>query len=132
MYLSERERDVTYNQVWQPILGIRALHLPIQSAHTRSSEHTPRAVGSHLCCGSRGAVGDSCPYLAQGHISRGIEGRESAVYSPPPPTIPAGPRLDLANFGLRIRLSNHSATTSPKQCCTGGLNQSGATGKSVQ
>ncbi len=27
--------------------------------HTHSNEHTPRAVGSHLCCGARGAVGGS-------------------------------------------------------------------------
>ncbi len=78
---------------------------PIQSAHTHSSEHTPGAVGSHLCCGARGAVGVQC--LAQGHLSRGIEGGQSAVHSLPPPTIPAGPRLELATFGLRVRLSNH-------------------------
>ncbi len=30
--------------------------------HTHSSEHTPGAVGSHLCCGARGAVGGSVPY----------------------------------------------------------------------
>ncbi len=35
----KKERDVTYRQVWWPILGIRALHLPIQ-VHTHSSEHT--------------------------------------------------------------------------------------------
>ncbi len=29
--------------------------------HTHSSEHTPGAVGSHLCCGTRGAVGGSVP-----------------------------------------------------------------------
>ncbi len=29
--------------------------------------------------------------LAQGHLSRGIEGGESTVNSLPPPTIPAGP-----------------------------------------
>ncbi len=62
--------------------------------HTHSSEHTlhehtPGAVGSHLCCGTRGAVGGSV--LAQGHLSRGIEGGESAGHSLPPPTIPAGP-----------------------------------------
>ncbi len=51
---------VTYSQVWRPILGIRALHLPMQ-VHTHSSEHTPGAVGSHLCCGARGAVGGSVP-----------------------------------------------------------------------
>ncbi len=36
--------------------------------------------------------------LAQGHLSRGIKGGESAVHSLPPPTIPAGPRLKLATF----------------------------------
>ncbi len=45
--------------------------------------------------------------LDQGHLSRGIEGGESAVHSLPPPTIPANPRLELATFGLRVRLSNH-------------------------
>ncbi len=29
------DSDVIYSQVWWPILGIRALHLPIQSAHTQ-------------------------------------------------------------------------------------------------
>ncbi len=29
--------------------------------HTHSSEHTHGAVGSHLCCGARGAVGGSVP-----------------------------------------------------------------------
>ncbi len=33
--------------------------------------------------------------------------RESASYSLPPPTIPAGPRLELTTFSLRIRLTNH-------------------------
>ncbi len=32
---------------------------------------------------------------------------ESAGHSLPPPTIPAGPRLELTSFGLRVRLSNH-------------------------
>ncbi len=32
-----------------------------------------------------------------------IEGGESAVQT----TIPAGPRLEPATFGLRVRLSNH-------------------------
>ncbi len=41
--------DVIYGQVWWAMLGIHALHLPIQSAHTHCKhthcEHTPRAVG---------------------------------------------------------------------------------------
>jgi len=48
--------------------------------------------------------------FGQGHLSRGIEGGESAVHSLPPPhlqLIPAGPRLEPATFGLRIQLSNH-------------------------
>ncbi len=57
---------MTYGQVWWPILGIRALRLPIQSEHTQQwththREHTPGAVGSHLCCGTREAVGGSVP-----------------------------------------------------------------------
>ncbi len=73
------ESDVTYSQVWWPILGIHALHLPIQ-VHTHSSEHTPTpgAVGSY---GARGAVGGSVPCSREPH--RGIEGGESAAHSIP-------------------------------------------------
>ncbi len=56
--------------------------------HTHT--HTPGAVGSHLCCAPWEQLGVWC--LAQGsHLSRGIEGGESAGHSLPPPTIPAGP-----------------------------------------
>ncbi len=44
--------------------------------------------------------------LAQGHLSRGTEGGESAGHSLPPPTIPAVLRLKLATFGLQVWLSN--------------------------
>ncbi len=76
---------------------------PIQSTYTHR-EHTPGAVGSHLCCSAQGAVGGSVGN--QGHLSRGIEGGVSVVHSLPPPTIPASPRLELTTFGLRVRLSN--------------------------
>ncbi len=73
--------------------------------HIHSSEHphrepTPGAVGSHLCCGAWGAFGVWC--FAQGNLSRGIEGGENAVHSLPLPTIPVGPRLELATFALRV------------------------------
>ncbi len=78
------------------------------SAHTQhwthtNREHTHGAVGSRLCCGAQGAVGGSvsCSRAPR----RGIEGGESAVHSLPPPTIPAGPRLDLATFQLWVWLS---------------------------
>ncbi len=64
-------------------------------------------MGSHFCCDARAAVGVRC--LAQGQLSRGVEGGERAGYSLPPPTIPAGPET-------RVRLSNRGgvkATTSP-------------------
>ncbi len=58
--------DMTYDQVWWPILGIYALHLTHPCTHTQQwththHEHTPGAVGSHLCCSARGAVGGSVP-----------------------------------------------------------------------
>ncbi len=48
------ESDVTYSQVWWPILGICALQLPTQ-VHTHSSEHTAGSSGQPfmlLCPGS--------------------------------------------------------------------------------
>ncbi len=59
LHLYESESDVTYDQVCCPILGICALHLTHpRSTHTVVNTHT---VGSHLCCGARGAVGGSVP-----------------------------------------------------------------------
>ncbi len=62
--------------------------------HTHSSEHT-HTVNTHpeqwvaIYAAAPGEqLGVRC--LAQGHLSHGIEGGESAVHSLPPPTIPAG------------------------------------------
>ncbi len=78
---------------------------PILSAHTQQWTHT-RSSGQPFMLRRPGSSwGFRC--LAQGHLSRGIEGGESAVHSLPPPTIPAGPRLELTIFRLRVRLSNH-------------------------
>ncbi len=73
-----------------------------QWTHTHR-EHTPGAVGSYLCCGARRAVGGSVPCSRAPR--RGIEGRERAGHSLPPPTVPAGPRVKLATFQLWVRLS---------------------------
>ncbi len=62
------ESDVTYDQEWWPVLGICALHLSHPKCHTQQwththiVKHTTGAVGSHLCCGARGAVGGSVPW----------------------------------------------------------------------
>ncbi len=60
-------------------------------------------MGSHLCLGAWGAVGGSVPCSRAPR--RGIEDGERAVQSLPPPTIPASPGLELATFGLWVRLS---------------------------
>ncbi len=64
---------MTCDQVWLPIHGICALHLTHpkcthSSEHTHTHihththhEHTTGAVGSHLCCDARAAVGGSVP-----------------------------------------------------------------------
>ncbi len=44
---SESESNMTYGQVWWPILGIRALHLPIQGACTQQSTHTHTHTHTH-------------------------------------------------------------------------------------
>ncbi len=38
--------------------------------------------------------------LAQGHLSRGIEGGESAIHSLPTPTIPTGPETRIHNLTI--------------------------------
>ncbi len=84
---------------------------PIISAHTQQWTHThtvnthPEQWAAIYAAAPGEQLGVRC--LAQGHLSRGIEGGESAVHSLPPPTIPAGPRLEPATFRLRVRLSNH-------------------------
>ncbi len=86
----------------------RALHYPSKYTHRAVNrhthrEHTPRAVGSHLCCGAREQLGVWGP--AQEHLVVVLKvERELYIYSPPP-IIPARPRLELATFRLWVRLS---------------------------
>ncbi len=78
-------------EVWWPILGICALHLTHPSAHTQQRvvnkhthrEHTPGAVGSHLCCGARGAVGGSVPCSRVSPQSWYWRWRERWLLTPP-------------------------------------------------
>ncbi len=55
---------------------------PIQSAHTQQWTHTPGAVGSHLCCGARGAVGGSVP-CSRAPQSWYWGWRERCTFTPP-------------------------------------------------
>ncbi len=69
--------------------------------HTHSSEHTHTVITHPEQWAANAAapgeqLGVRC--LAQGHLSHGIEGGESAGYSLPPPTIPAGPETRTRNL----------------------------------
>ncbi len=60
---------------------------PILSAHTQQwththREHTPGAVGSHLCCGARGAVGGPVP-CSRAPQSWYWRWRERCTFTPP-------------------------------------------------
>ncbi len=62
---------MTYSQVWWPILGIRALHLPFQSAHTQQwththREHTPEQWAAIFAASPGEQLGVQC--LAWGHL----------------------------------------------------------------
>ncbi len=69
--------------------------------HTHSSEHAhtvnthPEQWAAIYAVAPGEQLGVRC--FAQEHLSRGIEGGESAVHSLPPPTIPAGPETQTRN-----------------------------------
>ncbi len=67
--------------------------------HTRSS--------GQPCYGARGAVGGFGVLLKDTHLSRGIEGGESAGYSLPHQQSLPDLRFEPTTFGLQVRLSNH-------------------------
>ncbi len=75
---------------------------PSKCTHTQQwvvNKHTlwthTRSSGQPLLQRPGEQLGVRC--LAQGHLSHGIEGGESAVHSQSPPTIPAGVRIEPAN-----------------------------------
>ncbi len=81
-------RDVTYDEVWWPILGICALllthpkctHTAVNTHTTCTHIHTEQWAATYAAAPGE-QLGVRC--LAQGHLSRGIEGGECAVLSPP-------------------------------------------------
>ncbi len=79
------KNNVMYCQVWWPILEIGPLHLTHPSAHTQQWVVNTHTVNTHLeqwaaiAPAPREQLGVWC--LAQGHLSHGIEGGESAVHS---------------------------------------------------
>ncbi len=73
--------------------------LQLTHPNTHSSEHTHPEQWAVIYAAAPGEqLGVQC--LAQGHLSRGIEGGESAVHSLPPPTIPAEPETRTRNLWI--------------------------------
>ncbi len=80
--------------------------------HTHSSEHThtvnthPEQWAAIYAAAPGEQLGVQC--LAQGHLSRDIEGGERALYIHSPHLqFLSDLRLELTTFRLRVRLSNH-------------------------
>ncbi len=91
--------------------------------HTAVNTHTHTAVNTHpeqWAAIYAVAPGEQLEvrWLAQGHHSHGIEGGECCTFTPPPPTIPAGPRIEPTTFGLRAWLSNPGVSNffTPRTC----------------
>ncbi len=77
----EREREVVCGRVWWPILGICALHLTHpKCTHTAVNTH-PEQWAAIYAAPPGEQLGVRC--LAQGHLSRGIEGGERCTFTPP-------------------------------------------------
>ncbi len=97
-FLTASQHDVTCGQIWLPILGICALHL----THTPWTH--PRSKGQPFML--RGAVGGSVPCSRAPQSWYWRWKRALYIHSPHRQFLPEL-RLELATFGLRVRLSNH-------------------------
>ncbi len=99
--------QVTCGQVWWPIHGICALILTYpKCTHTVVNTHKPwthtRSSGQPFMLQRPGSGA-----LLKGTSVMVLRMERALYIHSPPPTIPAGPRLELATFGLQFRLSNH-------------------------
>ncbi len=98
-WMDESESDITYDQVWWPILGICALHLSHPKwTHTHTMNTHPEQWAAIYAAAPGEQLG--VWYLAQGHLSRGIEGGESAVHSLPPTYNSCRPKTRTRNLSI--------------------------------
>ncbi len=84
------------------ILRICALHLPIQSAHTHSSEHTVNTHPEQWEAIYAAAPGEQSGFsvLLKSTSVVVLKEERSAGHSLPPPTIPAGPETRTHNLSI--------------------------------
>ncbi len=100
--LYESESDVTYDQVWWPILRIIALHLTHpKCTHTAVSTHThwthTQSSGQPFMLRHQGSSW-GFGVLLKGTTVVVLRVKRALYIHSPPPTIPAGSRLKLAIF----------------------------------
>ncbi len=88
---------------------IHTVNTDRELTHTHTPWTHTRRSGAIYAVAPREQLGVRC--LAQGYLSCGIEGGESAVHSFPP--LPASLRFELATFRLRVWHSKHKSTISP-------------------
>ncbi len=95
--------DIRPNMVTHTLNSCSAFN-PSKCTHTAVNTHThtvnthPEQWAAFYAAAPGEQLGVRC--LAQRHLSRGIEGGESAVHSLPQPTIPTSLRPEFTNFGL--------------------------------
>ncbi len=83
-----------------PYLEFGSAFNPSKCTHTVVNIHLEQWAANAAAPGEQ--LGVWC--LAQGsHLSRGIEGGESAGYSLPPPTIPAGPEIRTHDLRVQVQ-----------------------------
>ncbi len=82
---------VTHTRNWSSAFNpSKYTHTAVSSEHTHC-EHAPPEQWAAIAPAPGEQLGVRC--LAQGHLSHGIEGGESAVHSQSPPSIPARPEI---------------------------------------
>ncbi len=85
---------VTHTRNWCSAFNpSKCTHTAVSSEQTHTHTHPEQWAAIAPAPGEQ--LGVRC--LAQGHLSHGIEGGESAVHSQSPPSIPAGARIKPAN-----------------------------------
>ncbi len=88
---------MTYSQVCRPYSELVLCIYPSKCTHTAVNTHPEQWEVVFMLRRPGSSRGFSALLKASRH---GIEGGESAVHSFPPPTIPAGRRLELTTFQL--------------------------------
>ncbi len=90
------------------VVALKGRDIEVTHSQNLCSTFNPSKVRTHIAVNTQPEQWASIYSAAPGEqlwvrcLARGIEGGKSVVHSLPPPTIPAGPRLELTTFGLQV------------------------------